>query len=154
MAMGKPTASTHQHTTMKKLVYPLLLTTAIATTSLAETCRVFIDTSEKGIYTTTLDQKTGALTPPQLATEVQHSGFLAKHPQKPILYSTATLEKGVGGIASFKITKEVMLEKINTQKVQGRRLCHISLDATTGKLRFTGNKINVPKAMCIEFAKN
>ena len=29
-----------------------------------------------------------------------------------------------------------------------------SIDATTGKLRFTGNEINVPKAMCIEFAKN
>ena len=96
--------------------------------------RVYIGSRGKGIYTTLLDNKTGALTAPTVAAEVKDSGFLAMHAKLPLLYSTAQIDNGQGAVAAFKIGADSSLTAAGQQEIGGKPLCHISLDATNGVL--------------------
>ena len=95
---------------------------------------VFIGTGDKGIYTATLDPSNGSLSEPKLAAEINSSGFLAKHPKLPILYSTGEPEKGKGNVAAFTIEANGQLKALGSQSTEGGRLCHISLDASSKML--------------------
>lgn len=131
---------------MHHLILATLAATAI--TTLAATTQVYIGTGADGIYTTTLDLEKGTLTPPVRAAEMKATGFLAKHPTKPLLYSTGLLEKNKGAVAVYQIAPSGTLKLINTQPTGGKRLCHITLDHTSRMLMGAnygeGNVISYP----------
>ncbi|MBJ06561.1 MAG: 3-carboxymuconate cyclase [Verrucomicrobiaceae bacterium] len=82
----------------------------------------------KGIYVCDLDTRTGTLSSPRLAATLGGCGFLAIHPGKKHLYSTA---RGDGNnVAAFHIKDDYGLEPINVQPSEGTGPCHVSLDAT------------------------
>ena len=85
----------------------------------------------KGIYLQRLNLETGAMTPPELAAEVQNPTFLAFHPNGTHLY--AAVETGSGAVAGFSLNAEGKLEKLNEQPSKGGGACHIAVD---GKGRY------------------
>lgn len=123
---------------MKALLTALALTLSASLS--AESIKVYLGTQgrgeSKGIYLANLNLETGALSEPKLAAEVAGCGFLALHPTKQFLYSTA---RGDGNaVASFKIKSDGMLEAINQQPSEGNGPCHVSLD-NTGKVLLVAN---------------
>ena len=52
---------------------------------------VIIGSTEKGIYTSVLNNDSGTLTKPKLAAELKGAGFQVTHPDKNILYTTAVI---------------------------------------------------------------
>jgi 6-phosphogluconolactonase len=80
----------------------------------------------KGIYLQRLNLETGAMTPPELAAEVQNPTFLAFHPNGTQLY--AAVENGNGAVAGFSLNAEGKLEKLNEQPSKGGGACHIAID--------------------------
>ena len=82
----------------------------------------------KGIYLCDLDTETGSLSKPRLAATLSGCGFLAIHPGRKHLYSTA---RGDGNqVAAFHIRDDYTLTAINLQPSEGNGPCHVSLDAT------------------------
>ena len=82
----------------------------------------------KGIYLCDLNTETGALSKPRLAANLSGCGFLAIHPGRKHLYSTA---RGDGNqVAAFHIRDDYTLTPINLQPSEGNGPCHVSLDAT------------------------
>ena len=116
-----------QRPTMKSIFTLIALLTHVAT---AETSTVFIATRAEGIYATTLDQQKGTLSAPVLAAAAGNTGFLAKHPNRPILYAAGQVDKKSGIVTAYKIIQNGQLSQINQQPTKGSRLCHISLDGT------------------------
>lgn len=98
----------------------------------AETIRVYLGTQgqgeSKGIYVAELDTESGALSQPILATELGGCGFVALHPNKKYLYSTARADGNA--VAAFKIMEDGTLTPLNTKPSEGRSPCHVSVDAT------------------------
>jgi len=131
-ANGTPPGSDHHP--VRLLIAVRSLKAQESNGSTEGTTRVYIGTGNTGIYTTLLDDKTGALTPPTLAAAVNASGFLAIHPSQKHLYSTAKLENGTGTVVAYKIGNNGELTKAGEQEVGGKNLCHISLDATNSVL--------------------
>src|SRR5688572_11987371 len=121
---------------MKKLALALiaaLLPFAIA----AETLVYFgTDTGgqSKGIYVSTFDETSGALSPPRLAAAIGNPGFLTTHPSKPLLYSVAAGRAADGSwkeeVAAFAVQQDGRLVLLNAQPSGGSGPCHISVDAS------------------------
>lgn len=121
---------------MKRLslaLFATLMPFAIAAETLVY---VGTDTSgaSKGIYVATLDETTGALSPPRLAAAIGNPGFLAIHPSKPLLYSVAAGKAADGSwkeeVAAFAVQQDGSLVLLNTQPSGGNGPCHISVDAS------------------------
>ncbi|MBT7959841.1 MAG: lactonase family protein [Akkermansiaceae bacterium] len=102
----------------------------ITTTSASDTL-VIIGTGEKGIYSSILNQKNGTLSDPVFAAKMPATGFLAKHPSKPILYSTGEITRKKGCVVAYKIQDNGKFKEFSRQSTMGERLAHISLDSTT-----------------------
>lgn len=118
---------------MKKLPQIAGLAALVAASVVAEPLRFYIGTGPgNGIYLAELDAETGALSAPRLAAEVKNAGFLAIHPNRRFLYSTATGPAGSkqGGVAAFAIQPDGALEPINSRSSEGSGPCHVSIDAT------------------------
>jgi len=115
---------------MKKNILLLLLSTLSISWLSAANTWVYIASAEAGIYLSQLDEKTGSLSKPELVSNIGGSGFLAKHPTHPYLYATGQIEKGVGCVAAYKIHSDGKLVEIGKQAAKGKKLCHVSLDAT------------------------
>ncbi|WP_457322059.1 lactonase family protein [Roseateles sp. P5_E11] len=120
---------------MKKLalaLIPSLLPMAIAAQTL-----VYVGTDtggeSKGIYVSTLDEITGALSPPLLAAAIGNPGFLTTHPSKPVVYSVAAGRAADGSwkeeVAAFTVQDDGRLVLLNTRPSGGNGPCHISVDA-------------------------
>jgi len=92
--------------------------------------QVYIGTGSDGIYSTWLDTETGKLAEPKLAAAIEGSNFIAIHPNLQHLYSSAKLDRETGAIFSYSIAADGSLIETSQQGVQGRSLCHISLDST------------------------
>ncbi|WP_372845349.1 lactonase family protein [Pontiella sp.] len=111
----------------------ILMLSLVAFALCADAGRVYFGTGNgNGIYFADFDEETGELTQPQLAIELGRPGFLAIHPNKQYLYSTAfggTLGRQ-GGVAAMKIAPEGRLELLNMQATEGKGNCHVSLDQT------------------------
>ncbi|BDS07714.1 hypothetical protein NT6N_27540 [Oceaniferula spumae] len=126
----------------------LLPVRALASKEAINPTHVYIGTGANGIYTALLDNETGALGKATMAAEVGNSGFLALHPNKKYLYSTAQMQKGIGAVAAYSIEKDGSLTELGKQAVQGKGLCHITLDATSGMLMGAnygeGNVVSLP----------
>ena len=86
----------------------------------------------KGIYRATLDLKTGALTKPELAAEIDSPGFVTLHPNGKRLYSLCRLaEVKDGGVAAFEISPDGQsLRLLGTQPIGDGGAAHLALDKT------------------------
>lgn len=116
---------------MKRFLTALLLSSStLMATAADDSTRVYLGTRGGGVFTTELNNTTGALTPATLAGKVKDAGFICMHPSQQYLYSTAQLEDGQGAVFAWKIGDDGTLNKISEQGVGGKSLCHISLDAS------------------------
>ncbi len=84
---------------------------------------LFVGTNaeQQGIYASTLDLTTGAFSPVRAVGDAPRPGFLALHPQLPILYSI-TREKRKspsGGLRAFRIEAEEKTLKLVSQQPTG-----------------------------------
>ena len=117
--------------------------TAVAMTGLtiddtaqAEVLDVWIGTgrapASKGIYHTTLNTKTGRLSPSMLAAEISGPGFLAMHPDGRTLYAVGALDDEAC-VAAYSIKGgdgKATLEFVNSIAIGDGGAAHVSVDAT------------------------
>jgi 6-phosphogluconolactonase len=89
----------------------------------------------EGIYCTTLDTQTGALSNSELAAEITAPGFLALDPNGTRLYAVCRLANGEGGIAAFGVAGK-SLRLLNTRPTGDGEACHVAVDRS-GKCLFT-----------------
>lgn len=90
----------------------------------------------KGIYTFTLDRKTGQLTQVGTTNNDKSPSFLALHPTKRFLYSVNESSNGENGVSAYAIdAKTGTLTLINRASSEGGGPCHVSVDKA-GKLAF------------------
>jgi 6-phosphogluconolactonase len=97
----------------------------------------------KGIYVSTLNAKTGALTPPLLAAEVTSPSFLAIHPNNKVLYAANEVGrfqgKPSGAVTAYSIdSTSGKLTMLNQQPSGGGGPCHVATDAE-GKVALVAN---------------
>jgi 6-phosphogluconolactonase len=106
---------------MKKLI----LLAALAVHS-AHARPVYIGTGADGIYLATFDAETGVLTEPKLAAKYEAPGFLALHPEKPVLHCIG----GGNTVASFSIAEDHSLTLLGSSPSGGNGPCHLAIDAS------------------------
>ncbi len=94
---------------------------------------VYIGTGKSGIFLADFDAEKGVLSEPALAEEYK-AGFLAAHPEKPILYSAG----GDNTVGAFTIGEANSLTQLGTAPVKGSRPSHIAVDAS-GRTVATAN---------------
>ncbi len=95
------------------------------------TMRVYYGTKNQsgsqGIYTGTLDLKTGTLSEPQLAAEAENPGFLAISQSERFLYAVASGKSGQK-IVAYSINRDSgKLTELNSQDAGGANPCHVSI---------------------------
>jgi len=101
-------------------------------TAMAEPARFYLGTYtgnplSRGIYTGTLETRTGRLGPIELAAEAASPSFLALSPDQRFLYaSTGT---GGGSVAAFRVDADSRLTRLN-ELPAGNGTCHVAVDAT------------------------
>ena len=92
------------------------------------------NSTSKGIYLADFDSTTGVLSEPILAAEYAGPGFLALHPEKPILYSigrpVTPYADGSSSVAAFAIGEGNQLKFLGDASVGGRGACHLAVDAS------------------------
>lgn len=107
---------------MKRIALALALTTIPI---FAEKIPVYLGTSADGIYLANFDSTSGTISQPTLAAKYDKPGFLALHPEKPILYSIG----GGNKVAAFSIAKDHALTFINEANTDGNGPCHLAVDS-------------------------
>ncbi len=105
---------------------------------------MFIGTDAKGnaIFRAEFDETTGDLGAPVKVADYKEPGFLALHPQKPILYSvgapnTAFADRS-GSLAGFAIGEDHGLSFLGEASCGGRGPCHLQVDGS-GKFLAVAN---------------
>ncbi len=106
---------------MKSIFLSLALTTL---TVFAEIKTVYIGTMAEGIYLAKFDTTKGTLSPPELIAKYERAGFLALHPEKPILYSVGFGTK----VGAFSISEDDSLIFLNEADSGGAGPCHLTVD--------------------------
>jgi 6-phosphogluconolactonase len=105
----------------------------------ADKMRVYIGTytggESQGIYASELDLKTGKLSPPELAAEVDNPTFLAIAPGGQQLYAAGEIGnfrgKKAGAVSAFEINKaDGKLTLLNQESSQGAGPCFVCVDHT------------------------
>ena len=87
----------------------------------------------KGIYKSTFNSETGAISAPELVAETPEPSFLALHPTQPLLYAvnetTEYQGQASGAVTAFRINEENgHLTELNQQASHGGAPCHIIVD--------------------------
>ncbi len=115
---------------------PMLTDSPDARVAAADVIDVWIGTSQakpsKGIYHCTLNTKTGTLTEPDLAAEIQGPGFLAMHPDGHHLYAVGSLD-GKPSVAAYSIEKsggKSSLKFDNSLEIGDGGAAHVAVDPT------------------------
>ena len=95
------------------------------------TMRVYYGTKNQsgsqGIYTGTIDLKTGTLSEPVLAAEAENPGFLAISQSERFLYAVGSGKSGQR-IVAYSISRDSgKLTELNSQDVGGVNPCHVSI---------------------------
>ncbi|MBG7606677.1 MAG: lactonase family protein [Verrucomicrobia bacterium] len=103
-----------------------ILSTLLLTSLAIHAQPVFIGTGADGIYLSNFDPEKGTLTEPTLAIKFQRPGFLALHPEKPILYSIG----GNNTVAGFTVAEDYALTLLGTAPCGGKGPCHLAIDAS------------------------
>ncbi|KQW43320.1 MULTISPECIES: lactonase family protein [unclassified Roseateles] len=119
-------------------ILSLALIAALLPAAVAAETLVYFGTdtggASKGIYVSTLDEASGALSPPRLAAAIGNPGFLVMHPSKPLVYSVAAGKAADGAwkeeVAAFAVQPDGSLVLINTQPAGGSGPCHVAIDAS------------------------
>lgn len=109
-----------------------------AATLRAESWNVFFGTGgpgAEGIYRSTFDTATGKLGRVELAATAGNPGFLATHPQKPVLYAVATIDK-VPVVAAYRLGAEGALSLLNTSPIGDGGAAHVGVHPS-GKFLLT-----------------
>jgi 6-phosphogluconolactonase len=90
--------------------------------------------TSQGIYVASVDEATGALSPPRLAAAIGNPNFLALHPKQRWLYAVTSRQLPGGSwkeeVAAFAVQPDGGLALLNTQPSGGSGPCHISVDAS------------------------
>lgn len=102
----------------------LFLTALAASSALAQP--VYIGTGADGIYLADFDAETGVLTGSVLAAQYEAPGFLAIHPEKPVLHCVGRDNT----VASFAIAKDHSLTLLGSSPSGGTNPCHLAIDAS------------------------
>lgn len=102
-------------------ILPLILLPYLA---FAQT--VFLGTNADGIYLAEFDAENGTLTKPKLAAKLNAPGFLAMHPQKPVIYAINRAHT----LAAFSIGDGNSLRALGEVNTLGKNPTHLSIDAT------------------------
>ncbi len=115
-----------------RLFMALLMTTPIPQIAEAREQPLYIGTGQAGagIYASTLDLETGKFSTPREVGEAPRPGFLALHPELPILYSV-TKESGTpsGGVRAFRIDHETQnLSPLGMQSSGDENATHLVVD--------------------------
>jgi 6-phosphogluconolactonase len=91
----------------------------------------------EGIYRAVLDDATGALTTPKLASEVGSPEFLALRPDGKRLYAACRLKDGKPGVAAFELSDDrASLKFLNSEPINDGGACHLAADRS-GRCLFT-----------------
>ena len=98
----------------------------LAAITFAQARPVYIGTSADGIYLASFDDSTGVLTVPELAAAYPSPGFLALHPEKPVLLCVG----GGNTVASFAIGADYSLTALGSAPSGGNGPCHLAIDAS------------------------
>lgn len=127
---------------MNKLALLSALTIAVCSATASAETLVYFGTYTKagpdgsrGIYVSTLDEKTGQLGEPKLAAEVASPSFLEIHPNRQFLYAVSETSKSATGqpggtVTAYRIGKDGLLTQINAQSTGGAGPCHVTVDPT------------------------
>lgn len=98
--------------------------------------RIYIGTytgpNSNGIYVCEINSKTGELTKPRLAAEMESPSWVSIHPNQRFLYAAGesnTYPNG-GSIAAFEIKTDGSLKTINAVAPNGSGPCHLGIDAS------------------------
>lgn len=117
---------------MKARLLPLLLATSFAGASplpFAVGTNTGGSGGSEGIYFSTFDPATGEISEAGLAAKYSQPGFLALHPDKPLLYSIGRSEEHPqGSLAVFQLGNR--LELLAETSSRGRGPCHLAIDPT------------------------
>lgn len=120
---------------IRSLVAMALLSLALPVTA-QPVLDVWIGTSKsrlsKGIYHCTLNTKSGRLSEPTLAAEIDGPGFLALHPDRKTVYSVGKLDKQ-DVIAAWRVSGPVGKQKLtllNALETGDGGAAHVSVDHT------------------------
>ncbi len=97
------------------------------TLSFAQITQVFVGTGADGIYETKLNEADGSLSQPVRVVDVEGANFLTLDPEGENLYATANLPEKKGGVISYRVQGDALVET-GRQAYPGRRLVHVSLD--------------------------
>jgi 6-phosphogluconolactonase len=82
----------------------------------------------QGIYLAHFNEKTGALSQPELAAESADPSFLALHPTGPYLYA---VNEGTAQVSALSVdAASGKLTPLNQQSTGGKGPCHLALDST------------------------
>lgn len=101
------------------------------------TMRVYFGTytqrDSQGIYASTFDPGTGALSASQLVAKCEQPSFLALHPSRPLLYAVNETSEFAGqpggSITAFSINHDDgSLTEINREAAHGSAPCHLIVD--------------------------
>ncbi|QTN31940.1 lactonase family protein [Akkermansiaceae bacterium] len=93
---------------------------------LAHAQPVFIGTGADGIYLADFDAEKGSLSEPKLAVAYERPGFLALHPELPVLLAIG----GKNKVASFAIGDDYALTLLGDADSGGKGPCHLAVDAS------------------------
>ena len=119
------------------LLVPMLFTRPSIAEEGAKSMDVYFGTytqgDSKGIYRSTFDPETGAISAPELVAETPEPSFLALHPTQPLLFAvnetTEYQGQASGAVTAFRINEENgRLSELNQQASHGGAPCHIVVD--------------------------
>lgn len=86
--------------------------------------------TSEGIYVSTIDENTGALSKPVLAAEADNPSFVAIHPNGKTLYAVSEIpyvDDDSVGIVAYSIADDGTLSKLNQQTTRGGAACHVAV---------------------------
>lgn len=91
-----------------------------------------------GIYRSSLNLESGALTEPKLAAELTNPSFLTIHPTLDALYAVSEVADGDRQVVSYRIEDDGGLTETGHADSGGNGPCYVSTDKT-GKFLFVAN---------------
>lgn len=95
----------------------------------------YTNQGSKGVYVARFDMRTGAISTPELAAEVDNPTFLAIHPSKKYLYTAGEIGnfrgERAGAVSAFAVDKKSgKLTLMNQVSSKGAGPCYVAVDKT------------------------
>lgn len=91
-------------------------------------------TTSRGIYTVQLDAKTGALSNPVLAAELNNPTWLTLHPNGHVLYAIEEIKlsesKSAGAVCAYLINPATGALTLLNREITADPLCHAAVDSS------------------------